>query len=173
MTVVPAMAEDAGHVTMLQRSPSYVFPVPRKDPLPILLRRVLPDSVAHRLTGAVNITGWRRFYTWPRIPRLMRALVRKVNIKSISPRDTTSTSTSIPTTRRGTSGCVRHRRRPVQVDRRRQGLDRDRSHRAFTETGIQLESGDELDADVIVTATGLNMAPFGKIPLHVDARGVA
>ena len=62
VTIVPAMAQNAAHVTMLQRSPSYVMPAPRKDPLPIFLRRVMPDSWAYKVTRSVNINKQSLLY---------------------------------------------------------------------------------------------------------------
>ncbi|WP_344771596.1 NAD(P)/FAD-dependent oxidoreductase [Aeromicrobium panaciterrae] len=169
VTVVPVMAETAGHVTMLQRSPSYVMPAPRKDPLPILLRKVLRDSTAHKITRSVNINKQTLLYNASRkFPKQMRALVRKVNVKSLPEGydvDTHFNPDYAPWDQRMcviTDGDMFK-----SISAGKASVVTDRIVR-FTKTGILLESGDELEADVIVTATGLNMVPFGKIPLHVD-----
>lgn len=173
VTVVPAMAETAEHVTMLQRSPSYVIPLPRKDPVPILLRRVFPDSVAHKVTRTVNINRLALIYKASRrFPTQMRTLVRKVNIKALPDGydvDKHFNPDYAPWDQRMcfvTDGDLYK-----SIAAGKASMVTDRIVR-FTETGIQLESGDELEADVIVTATGLNMVPFGKIPLHVDGETV-
>jgi cation diffusion facilitator CzcD-associated flavoprotein CzcO len=59
VTLIPAMAGKAAHVTMLQRSPSYVMPLPAKDPIANGLRRLLPDKLAYRVTRRLNIARQR------------------------------------------------------------------------------------------------------------------
>ena len=173
VTVVPVMAETAEHVTMLQRSPSYVIPMPRKDPLPIFLRRFLPDSVAHKVTRMVNINRLDLLYRASRrFPKQMRALVRKINIKALPEGydvDKHFNPDYAPWDQRMcfvTDGDMFK-----SIAAGKASVVTDRIVR-FTETGILLESGAELEADIIVTATGLNMVPFGKIPLHVDGEKV-
>ena len=63
VTLVPAMADTAGHVTMLQRSPSYVLPIPRQDALANRLRRLLPDTVAYAITRKINVNRQHLIYT--------------------------------------------------------------------------------------------------------------
>ncbi|RNL62718.1 NAD(P)/FAD-dependent oxidoreductase [Nocardioides marmoriginsengisoli] len=171
VTVVPVMAETAEHVTMLQRSPSYVLPLPRRDPLPIFLRQVLPDALVYKITRYININKATLLYNASRrFPKQMRALVRKVNVKALPVGydvDKHFNPDYAPWDQRMcivTDGdmfeAIADGRASVVTDR----IVR------FTESGILLESGNELEADVIVTATGLNMVPFGKIPLHVDGK---
>src|SRR5690606_10127364 len=82
MTLVPAMAADAGHVTMLQRSPTYVVSRPDRDVIANVLRAVLPEAVAYRITRAKNIALGRLFYSQTRtkpaqVRRKLLDLVRK------------------------------------------------------------------------------------------------
>ncbi|HEX4564119.1 MAG TPA: NAD(P)/FAD-dependent oxidoreductase, partial [Solirubrobacteraceae bacterium] len=80
VTLIPAMAGTAAHVTMLQRSPSYVLPLPVKDPIANGLRRVLPEKLAYRITRRINIARQRFIYDLSmRHPRLVRRLIRAVN----------------------------------------------------------------------------------------------
>ena len=173
VTLVPAMAENAEHVTMLQRSPSYVMPAPRKDPLPLFLRRMLPNAVAHRVTRYVNIKKQTLLYNASRrFPNQMRALVRRVNIKALPEGydvDTHFNPDYAPWDQRMCIVADGDMFKAITAGKA--SVVTDRIVR-FTKSGILLESGDELEADVIVTATGLNMVPFGKIPLRVDGEQV-
>ncbi|RYF59099.1 MAG: NAD(P)/FAD-dependent oxidoreductase [Comamonadaceae bacterium] len=173
VTVVPAMAQTAAHVTMLQRSPTYVLPVPRKDPIANTLRRLLPGKAAYAITRAININKQHILYNLSRrFPKQMRALVRKVNIGALPEGydvDTHFNPNYEPWDQRmcvvpdsDLFHAIAAGHASVVTD----GITR------FTEGGIQLASDAELEADIIVTATGLNMVPFGKIALHVDGEKV-
>src|SRR5262249_17309514 len=78
VTLIPSMAKNgAGHVTMLQRSPSYIVSQPKKDPIAKGRRRALPERAAYRLTRRMNIARQRLIYDLSmRYPRLVRALIR-------------------------------------------------------------------------------------------------
>ena len=173
VTLIPAMAETAGHVTMLQRSPSYVMPAPRQDPIANTLRKLLPEAAAFRVTRWININKQYTLYSASRrFPKQMRALIRKVN-KGALPEgydvDTHFNPSYAPWDQRM---CVVPDSDLFHaISSGSASVVTDRIAR-FTETGILLESGRELDADIIVTATGLNMVPFGKITLHVDGEAV-
>ncbi len=74
------MADDTAHITMLQRSPTYVMPLPRKDPIANGLRKVLPDKTAYRITREVNKARQRLIYTMgQRHPKVIRRLIRGLN----------------------------------------------------------------------------------------------
>jgi len=167
------MAETAEHVTMLQRSPSYVLPAPRQDPFPLMMRRVLPDTWAHRLTRAVNINKMVLLYKGSRrFPRYMRSLVRKANIKALPEGYAVDTHFNPAYAPWDERMCfIPDGDMFTAIADGRASVVTDRIAR-FTRTGILLESGAELEADVIVTATGLNMVPFGKMLLHVDGERV-
>ena len=169
VTLVPAMAEKAAHVTMLQRSPNYVLALPGRDPIARALRRVLPDGAAYRLTRRLMAARMRwSFELCRRHPRQARRVLRWLTARQLPPGypvDTHFNPSYDPWDERMClvpSGdlfkAIRQRRASVVTDRVAR----------FTRHGILLESGAELKADVIVTATGLNMKTFGGLRLTVD-----
>jgi len=173
VTLLPAMADTAGHVTMLQRSPSYVIPIPRRDPVANGLRRLLPDTTAHAIARKINsartylIFGLSRRY-----PTLSRRLVRWVNARALPEGYAVDTHFNPRYNPWDQRMCmVPDSDMFKAISRGAASVVTDRIVR-FTERGILLESGGELDADIIVTATGLNMVPFGKIDLHVDGQHI-
>ena len=84
VTLIPAMADKAGHITMLQRSPSYVMPLPRKDPIANTLRKALPPKAAYAATRRFNIGKGRFIYNLcQRNPKLARTLIRKINVAAL------------------------------------------------------------------------------------------
>lgn len=173
VTLIPSLAKAAGHVTMLQRSPSYVLPAPRQDPIANTLRRLLPAKAAYKVTRGINIRKQNLLYNSSRrFPKQMRALVRNINVKALPEGydvDTHFNPSYAPWDQRM---CVVPDRDLFHaISSGSASVVTDHIVR-FTETGILLESGTELEADIIVTATGLNMTPFGKIPLHVDGQKV-
>ena len=173
VTLIPAMTDKAGHVTMLQRSPSYVFPLPRQDPIANTLRRLLPETAAYTITRKININRQNLLYnTSKRYPDLMRKYIRKVNVGALPDGydvDTHFNPNYGPWDQRM---CVVPDSDLFKaISSGAASVVTDHIVR-FTKTGILLESGSELQADIIVTATGLNMVPFGKIALSVDGEPV-
>ncbi len=174
VTLVPAMAEQgAAHVTMLQRSPSYVFSLPGHDPLAELIRRLLPPHRAYPIVRWKNVLLASLMYQLSRRrPAFMRRVLRRGVERRLPPGydvDTHFNPSYEPWDQRlclvpdgDLFGAVRDGRASIVTDR----------VETFTETGIRLASGAELDADVIVTATGLNLLLFGGIELTVDGRDV-
>jgi cation diffusion facilitator CzcD-associated flavoprotein CzcO len=169
VTVVPAIADDAAHVTMLQRSPSYVLPTPAKDPIANGLRRWFSEPTAYRLTRRINIARQRTIYNVSqRHPALMRRLIRWVNRRALPedfPVDVHFNPTYNPWEERLCAvrdgdlfAAIRHGKASVVTDH----IDR------FTAEGIRLKSGREIPADVVVTATGLELLAFGAIELSLD-----
>jgi monooxygenase len=173
VTLIPAMAPTAAHVTMLQRSPSYVVPTPRQDPIANNLRRLLPERAAYAVTRWINVHKMYLLYNGSRrFPKQMRALVRKVNMKALPEGydvDVHFNPTYAPWDQR--MCIVPDFDLFKAISDGSASVVTDRIVR-FTEGGILLESGEELGADVIVTATGLNMVPFGKMELQVDGEPV-
>ena len=173
VTLVPAMAEQAEHVTMLQRSPSYVASIPARDPLADLLRRRLPTRLAYPLVRWKNVlVSMASFQLSRRRPALMKALLRK-GAQRLLPEgydvDTHFAPTYDPWDQRlclvpdgDLFKAIRRGRASVVTDR----------IETFTEHGLRLESGAELEADVVVTATGLNLLPAGGMTIVVDGREV-
>ncbi len=174
VTLVPAMAADAAHVTMLQRSPTYVIPLPSKDAIANGLRRVAGARRAHRLTRSKNVFLQQRAYELSRRrPKLVRRIIRGVQ-RAALPRgydiDRHFTPRYDPWSQRL---CVVPDGDLFRVLRTgRASIVTDRIE-TFTETGIRLESGAELEADIIVTATGLNLLAFGGMQVVVDGREIA
>ena len=174
MTLVPAMAEEAGHVTMLQRSPTYVLPLPAEDPLNNWLRGKLGEKRAYRLTRTKNILRQRVFYSLcRRFPRLMRAVIRRINAAHLPddvPVDVHFKPSYDPWDQRL---CI------VPNADLYKALHRDTASivtghiETFTENGIRLKSGEELEADIIVTATGLNLQAYGGIEMTVDGKEIS
>ncbi|WP_432043613.1 flavin-containing monooxygenase [Streptomyces cadmiisoli] len=173
ITLIPSMAHTAGHVTMLQRSPSYVLSLPAEDAIARTLSKVLNHQRAHRIVRRKNIAFTRGvFKASRRAPKLMRRLLIS-QVRRQLPRhydvDTHFTPRYNPWDQRlcvvpdgDLFKVISSGRASVVTDR----IDR------FTKTGILLTSGQELAADIIVTATGLTMSPFGNVRLSVDGRGV-
>lgn len=170
ITLVPAMAGKAAHVTMLQRSPTYILSVPAVDALAAALQKHLPAKLAYRMNRARNVAIQRGLY---KISRRHPALVRKFILGRIR-------------RRLGTEADMRHfTPRYNPWDQRlcvvpngdlfktlKQGaasIETDAIVR-FTEHGILLKSGKELPADIIVTATGLDVRMAGGMEIYVDGQ---
>ena len=173
VTLVPSMAETAEHVTMLQRSPSYIASLPAKDPIANLLRRVLPARWSGPIVRWFKAITTQAFYVLSqRRPRLVKKILRRALERQLPPGydiGTHFTPRYNPWDQRfcvvpngdlfkaisaGTASVVTD-----QID-------------TFTERGLLLESGTELDADIIVTATGLELLFIGGIALSVDGEEV-
>ena len=173
VTLVPAMAESAAHVTMLQRSPSYIVSLPGEDPIAKLLRRVVPPKVAYPIMRWKNVLlTMLSFQRSRRRPRVMKALLRKGLERQLPPGydiDTHFKPRYNPWDQRlclvpdgDLFEAISDGRASVVTDR----------IATFTETGLELESGAEIEADLIVTATGLNLLPLGDMDITVDGRDV-
>lgn len=173
VTMLPALAETAAHVTMVQRSPGYIVPLPRKDPIANGLRRLLPSEVAYRLTRQINVRRMKWLYRGSqRYPRQMRWLIRKLNASALPkgyPVDAHFNPKYGPWDQRL---CVVPDADMFKaISRGAASVVTDDIVR-FTERGVLLASGRELAADVIITATGFSILPFGGIALEVDGQPV-
>jgi monooxygenase len=174
VTMIPALAERAEHVTMLQRSPSYVISLPAMDPLAGMLERVLPDGLSYRFTRWKNMRLGLAIYGFSRRrPAAMRKLIRNANKRMLPPGfdvDTHFNPSYDPWDQRM---CIVPDADLFEaIGGGRVSIVTDRIQ-TFTETGLALESGAKLEADLIVTATGLKMVPIGAIRLSVDGEHVA
>ncbi|MFE5595681.1 flavin-containing monooxygenase [Streptomyces sp. NPDC056549] len=173
VTLIPSMARTAAHVTMLQRSPSYVFSMPAKDAIADALRTLLGHRRAHEVIRRKNVFVTRGlFKACRRAPKLTRKLLI-AGVRRQLPRhfdvDTHFTPHYAPWDQRL---CVVPNGDLFKaISSGRASVVTDHIER-FTETGIRLKSGQELTADVVVTATGLTMAVFGKIRLSIDKQQV-
>ncbi|WP_374456909.1 flavin-containing monooxygenase [Nocardioides sp.] len=174
VTLVPAMAAGgAGHVTMLQRSPTYVLPLPAQDGFARRARRVLGDRLSYPLVRAKNIGLATALYGLSRRrPRLVRRLIRAANVKLLPEGyavDTHFKPDYDPWDQRLCLVPDGDLFRAISEG----GADVVTGRiRTFTETGVELESGEHLEADVVVTATGLNVRIFGGADLVVDGAAV-
>lgn len=173
VTMLPAMTDRAAHVTMLQRSPSYVVPLPSQDLVVKVLRRFLPTNQAFRGARRANIAriafivGLSR-----RHPDKVRRLIRWVNKTSLPKGfdvDTHFNPSYNPWDERmcvvpdgDLFKAIKAGKASVVTDR----ITR------FTADGVEPESGQVLPADIVVTATGMNLLPFGAIDACVDGRPV-
>jgi monooxygenase len=169
VTLVPAMAEDAAHVTMLQRSPTYVVSMPGEDGIAIRLRRHLPEKAVYAIVRWKNVILQGLSYRLSRRrPELMKKLLRRGVMKALPPGydvDTHFSPRYNPWDQRlclvpdaDLFGAIGDGSAEIVTDR----------IRTFTERGIELESGRDLEADIAITATGLNLLFLGGIRLTVD-----
>jgi len=173
MTLVPAMAGEAGHVTMLQRSPTYVVSRPDTDAIANRLRKLLPERLAYGLTRWKNVTlqqfTYNKTRTEPeRIKRLLLAGVRQ----ALGPDydvETHFTPRYNPWDQRL---CLVPNGDLFKAIRSGKAEVVTGEIETFTQGGIRLKSGEELAADIIVTATGLNMAVMGEAAFSVDGAPV-
>ncbi|MDW5596220.1 NAD(P)/FAD-dependent oxidoreductase [Conexibacter stalactiti] len=173
VTLIPSMADRAAHVTMLQRSPSYVMSLPAKDPIADFLRRLLPAKAAYPIVRWKNVAlSSTLFQLSRRAPGFVKKLIRK-GVQRQLPEgyavDTHFAPTYDPWDQRlclvpdgDLFKAIRSGRASVVTDR----------IETFTESGIRLASGGELEADVIVTATGLNLLLLGGMSIAVDGREI-
>ena len=169
VTLVPAMAADAEHVTMLQRSPTYIVSLPGVDNLARKLREHLPHQAAYAVTRWKNVLVSTGIYQLSRRrPDFMRALIRKGTLRQLPEGydvDTHFKPSYDPWDQRlclVPDGDLFRAIRGGNVDVVTDHVEE------LTEGGIRLASGAELEADVVVTATGLNLLAFGGMDLVVD-----
>jgi monooxygenase len=173
VTLVPAMAEKAAHVTMLQRSPTYIASLPAEDRIATALRRRLPERAAYAAVRWKNVVIQSVFYQLSRRrPELVKRWIRKGVERSLPPGydvDKHFKPRYNPWDQRmclvpdgDLFAAISAGDASVVTD----GIA------TFTERGIELESGEKLEADVIVTATGLNLLFVGGVRLEVDGEEV-
>ncbi len=174
VTLVPAMVDRAAHVTMLQRSPTYVVSLPEKDSVANLLKRILPAERAYAITRRKNIWMQRTFYELSqKRPKLVKWLLRKGLEKRLPEGydiDTHFTPSYNPWDQR--LCAVPDGDLFAAISTGRASVVTDRISR-FTERGILLESGRELEADIIITATGLDLQALGGVHVSVDGREIS
>lgn len=173
VTLVPALAERAAHVTMLQRSPSYVVEQPWRDPFADLARRLLPAGAAHRVARAKNVLTAQGFYQLcRRRPELAKRLLRagiRLRLPDDALIDEHFTPRYDPWDQRLCVVPGGDFLRALQDGSA--SVVTDHIER-FTPTGVRLRSGREIEADVVVSATGLTLLPLGGIALEVDGEPV-
>jgi cation diffusion facilitator CzcD-associated flavoprotein CzcO len=173
VTLVPELAKRAAHVTMLQRSPTYIVSVPERDRIADWMRARLPIGSAYAITRWKNVLFSMAFYTWCRrfpdmakkmlVGQVKKAVGNELDVKkhftpSYKPWDQrvclVPNGDLFDVMRDGTASVV---------------TDHIES---FTETGIQLRSGAELEADLVVMATGLKLKFLGGLEVEVDGKPI-
>jgi monooxygenase len=173
VTLVPALTDKAAHVTMLQRSPTYILSVPAADPLANGLRKLIGDRFSYPVTRWKNVALATTIYQLSRRrPALMKKLIRSAVQRQLPKGydvDTHFKPAYNPWDQRlclvpdgDLFKAIKSGRASVATGK----------IATFTKTGIELASSEHLDADIIVTATGLNLLLLGGITLTVDGRPV-
>lgn len=170
VTLVPAMTDKAAHVTMLQRSPTYVASIPQNDIISQGLRRFLPEMAVYRLGRTRNLGLQMGVYnlamTRPKVVRRIllgqvRAQVGKdFDMKHFTPQYNPWEERLCAVPNGDLFKVLRKGKASVVTDH----ID------TFTENGIKLKSGQELEADIIITATGLDLQLMGGMSLSVDGK---
>jgi len=173
VTLVPEMAKMAKHVTMLQRSPSYVASIPAKDRLGNFFRRILPAKTAFKINRAKNIWIARVMYQRARKnPEKTKDWFRKKIVKALGedyPVDKHFNPSYNPWDQRVC--MIPDEDMFIAIREGRASVETDHIER-FTTDGILLKSGEELKADIIVSATGLNVVFNGEASISIDGNPV-
>jgi cation diffusion facilitator CzcD-associated flavoprotein CzcO len=173
VTIVPSMADKADHVTMLQRSPTYMVSRPDHDVLANRLRKVLPPKMAYNLTRFKNTWRQQLVYNKTRTDpdKVKQLLLGGIQLELGADYDIAKHFTPAynPWDQRlclvpngDFFKSMREGKASVVTDH----------ITSFTETGIQLASGEHLDADIIITATGLELVTLGEMDFFVDGNQV-
>ena len=173
VTLVPALVDAGATVTMLQRSPSYVMALPGTDPVAELLRKALPADRAYAAIRWKNVRTSTAIYQLSRrFPKQMKALLLRAARKRL-PEDFDVARHFTPTYDPWDQRMCLVPQGDLFTAISSGGADVVTDQvEAFTPAGLRLRSGTELAADVVVTATGLNLLPLGGIELTVDGERV-
>ncbi|MES3041251.1 MAG: NAD(P)/FAD-dependent oxidoreductase [Pseudomonadota bacterium] len=169
ITLVPSMADTAAHVSMLQRSPTYIMSVPAIDPLSKMLQAVLPEKLAYRLNRGRNIGIQRLLYNASRkrpivVRRMILGLIKRqlagsnIDMRHFTPDYNPWDQRLCVVPNGDLFKVLRNGKASIHTDH----IDR------FTADGILLKSGETLEADIIITATGLNVQLLGGVHTSVD-----
>lgn len=170
VTIVPEMSRDAAHITMLQRSPTYMGSIPEEDPIITFLRKYLPEMWVYRFARTTRVGFAALLYDLcRRYPNRMRNVLLKgvkkavgpdVDMKHFTPRYAPWDERLCAVKGGDLFEAVKTGRAAIVTEQ----IDR------FTETGVQLASGDVLVADIIITATGLELKFLGGVKIFVDGQ---
>ncbi len=173
VTLVPAMAEKAAHVTMLQRSPTYIASLPAEDPIANGLRRFLPDKAVYTIVRWKNVMIQSLIYQLSRRrPRAIKRFIRKGVERSLPAGYDIDKHFKPKYNPWDQRMCLVPNGDLFKVIRDGDATVVTDTIETFTESGIKLDSGEQLEADVIVTATGLNLLFLGGMELVVDGEPV-
>lgn len=172
VTLLPAMADKAAHVTMLQRTPTYMASIPERDHISDALRKVLPDMLVHRLGRArgvaLQLGVFRIAKAQPKLLRrallsmAKRQLGKDIDMTHFTPSYNPWDQRLCAVPNGDLFKTVRAGRASVVTDHIKR----------FTEAGIELKSGKKLEADIIITATGFNIQLIGGMTLSLNGQPV-
>lgn len=172
VTLIPAMAPKTAHITMLQRSPTYIVSIPANDFLAETLRKFLPHSWVYQMARMRNVALQRLMYVLSKArPNAVRRLILgaakqrlgdAVDIKHFSPKYNPWDERLCVVPDGDLFEVLKSGKASIVTD----------YIETFTEKGIKLKSGKELEADIIVTATGLNVELLGGVEVEVDGAKV-
>ncbi|HET9073361.1 MAG TPA: NAD(P)/FAD-dependent oxidoreductase [Solirubrobacteraceae bacterium] len=169
MTLIPAMAREAGHVTMLQRSPSYVIALPSNDPIISNLKKVLSEERAFTIARAINIKRQAFFYGMcQRYPKLMRRFIRKQTMAKLPDHIDVDVHFNPRYNPWDERLCVVPNGDLFRAFQRGDASIVTDTIERIEREGIRLSSGELLPADIIISATGLNVFLLGGIGMSVD-----
>lgn len=173
VTIVPSMADKAAHVTMLQRTPTWMFARPAKDALANFLRKILPEKLAYRITRFKNIKMQDFSFKLARDnPQKVKDALHKKIADTLGP-DFDKASFTPPYDPWDQRLCL------VPDDDLFNAMKAGKASivtgqiASFEQGGVRLTDGEFLPADIVITATGLKLAVAGKIAVHVDGEPVA
>jgi cation diffusion facilitator CzcD-associated flavoprotein CzcO len=173
VTLVPEMSKTAAHVTMLQRSPTYVVSRPQEDRIANWLRRHLPSKLAYGITRWKNVLlGMVFFGLCKRSPERVKKMILDAVREELGPDYDVNRHFTPRYNPWDQRLCLVPNGDLFQAIRNGQVSVVTDHIETFTENGIQLRSGAQLEADLIVTATGLNLQVLGGMQIAVDGRNV-
>lgn len=173
ITLVPSMTDKAEHVTMLQRSPTYIASVPSVDPMLEPLRKILPAKALYQVGRVRNISLQRMIYqacrqrpdTMKRL--ILRAIERRMgpdyDMKHFTPKYNPWDQRLCVVPDSDLFKAIKKGKASIATDT----ID------SFTAKGIKLSSGEVLEADIVITATGLKVKMLGGMTVHVDGQSLA
>jgi monooxygenase len=170
ITLVPSMADKAGHVTMLQRSPTYIASVPSVDFIYDKLKKIMPGKLAYKITRARNIGLQKAIYELSLAqPKVMRKLLlagvkqqvgKNVDMRHFMPSYNPWDERLCVVPDGDLFKALKQGKASIETDH----------IESFTEDGIILKSGKILKADIIISATGLNVQMLGGTEVEVDGK---
>jgi cation diffusion facilitator CzcD-associated flavoprotein CzcO len=173
VTIVPEMAKTAAHVTMLQRSPTYIVSRPSEDKVANWLRERLPAKLAYRLTRLKNMALGMHFYRLARkYPEKTKQQIIAMARHALGPDYDVATHFTPSYNPWDQRLCLVPDSDLFAAIRNKQASVATGHIETFTETGIRLRSGAEIEADIVVTATGLKVNLLGDVGISVDGSKV-
>ncbi len=173
VTLVPSMAATAKHVTMLQRSPTYIFALPSRDIIADALRRCLPPKIAHRLIRTKNVLLSMYLYSYARRrPKAAKKAILKMAARQLGPDFDVGKHLTPRYQPWDQRLCIIPNGDLFEAIRAGKASIVTDEIECFTRTGLRLRSGEQLDTDIIVTATGLKVKLLGGAAITVDGKTI-